>query len=255
MAQAVPVPEPIDAPILHQRWEDVGLVHWACPPEVLAPRLPEGLEIDRHDGAAWVSLLMFRAVRTRLPALPPIPGVSDFAEINLRTYATAPGERPGIWFLDLEAPRPVFVAAAQALAGIPYRVARTSVERTGDDVTYASDRDEARLRAVVRAGPPLPDSDISALDHFVTARWGAYSLVAGELRYTPVAHPMWPLHRADLVELDETLTRACDVPAPPADALVHFAPVVDEATLGIHRRAGDRGREAGAERGGDEAGN
>ncbi len=237
----VPIPEPIGLPVLRQRWHHTGFIHWRYAPHVLAPLIPAGLAVDVLDGSAWVSLVMFRCERTRLPGLPPVPPLSTFTEINLRTYVTAPGDRPALWFFSLEAPQPVLVAGARLMAGVPYYLARTSLEERDGEIEYRSSRlpSGASLRARIRAGPPCRPEELTPLDHFLTARWGAYSLVLGSLRYNPVEHPLWPLHAAELVELDESLVDAARLPPPDHPPLVQYATEL-EATIGLHRRAGPR---------------
>ena len=239
MSWEVPLPEPVGTPVLRQRWNHNGLVHWPYPPEQVRPLLPPGLELDVFDGSAWVSLILFQCEGTRLPGLPAVPFLSTFTEINLRTYVTAPGDRPALWFFSLEAPNPALILGAR-LAGVPYYAARTSVRVDDDVIEYRSRRvvgKAATLEARLRTGPPYRDEELRALDHFVTARWGAYSRVAGSLRYTPVEHPLWPLHHAELLDLDQTLTDAAGLPPPEGPPLVHHATGF-QATLGAPRRVG-----------------
>jgi uncharacterized protein YqjF (DUF2071 family) len=234
------LPEPVVAPVLRQRWSHTGFVHWAYPPEAVRRVLPEGLELDTLDGSAWVSLVMFRAERTRLPRLPPVPFLSTFTEINLRTYLTAPGDRPGLWFFSLEAPQPALVIGARVMGGIPYQAARTALRLRDGIVEYESRRvlgTPASLAVQVRTGEAYRDEELRELDHFLTARWGAYSVLGDDFRYTPVEHELWPLHHAELVALEQTLTDAAGLPTPGGEPLVHYAPTVD-ATLGVHREVG-----------------
>lgn len=236
---AVPVPERVACPVLHQTWAHTAFVHWRYPPEALRPLVPHPLQVDVDDGTAWVSLVLFRAEQSRLPGLPPLPFGSTFTEVNLRTYVTAPGDRPALWFLALEAPNPLIVLGGRAFAGVPYNpaTARTAVD--GDTVEHTSRRVRERgvaTRVRVRRGAPLSAEELTPLEHSLSARWGAYSVVGGRLRYTPVEHELWPLHHAELLALDESLTRASRLPAPEGEPIVRYAPAV-HATLGLHRSA------------------
>jgi uncharacterized protein YqjF (DUF2071 family) len=64
----------------------------------------------------------------------------------------------------------------------------------------------------VRVGPALADP--SPLEHFVTARWGLHTRAHGRTLHLPNEHPRWPLHRAELLHLDDTLITAAGLPAP-----------------------------------------
>ncbi len=52
--------------------------------------------------SAWLGITPFRLTNLRLRGMPPLPWVSAFPELNVRTYATRDG-RPGIWFFSLDA--------------------------------------------------------------------------------------------------------------------------------------------------------
>ena len=77
-----------------------------CPlavrPAVLESHLPSGLALDTFDGRAWLGIAPFRISGIRSRCLPAIPGLTDFPELNLRTYVVADG-KPGVWFFSLDA--------------------------------------------------------------------------------------------------------------------------------------------------------
>ncbi len=235
----VPLPEPLRLPLLRQPWHHTAFVQRRYPPEALRPLVPEALEIDELDGSAWVGLVMFECQRTRVPGLPPVLVPPRFTEVNLRTYVTAPGDRPALWFFALEASNPAVVAGGRLLAGVPYNPAVTSLVVEDGELRYRSERlwGGTKVDARVVPGAAFDEGELGPLDHFLTARWGAYSLVLGRLRYTPVDHPLWPLHHAELASLEQDLTAACRLPDPEGQPLLHHASPI-EATLGASRSVG-----------------
>src|SRR4051794_11874927 len=93
-----PVPE---APwVMGQTWEDLLFAHWPLPVDVLRPHLPDALPIDTYDGHAWLGITPFEVLGLRVRGTPPIPRLSRFPELNVRTYTTL-GGKPGIWFFSL----------------------------------------------------------------------------------------------------------------------------------------------------------
>ena len=64
----------------------------------------------------------------------------------------------------------------------------------------------------VRIGPALVAP--SELELFLTARWGLHTRAWGRSLHLPNQHPRWPLHRAELVHLDDGLVTAAGLPAP-----------------------------------------
>jgi uncharacterized protein YqjF (DUF2071 family) len=65
-------------------------------------------------------------------------------------------------------------------------------------------------RIRVRRGPALTEPDPVA--RFVTARFGLHTRWAGRTLFVPNEHPPWPLRRAELLDLDDTLLTAAGFP-------------------------------------------
>ena len=70
-------------PFLTARWSNLFLASYAVPPALLEERLPPGLTLDLRDGQAFVSLVAFEFLNTRVLGVP-WPGHVNFAELNLR---------------------------------------------------------------------------------------------------------------------------------------------------------------------------
>src|SRR5438270_13540279 len=87
-------------PFLTARWSNLCLLSYAVPPTLLENRLPAGLELDTRDGQAFVSLVAFDFLDTRVFGIP-WPGYRNFAELNLRFYVRQ-GEERGVVFLRSE---------------------------------------------------------------------------------------------------------------------------------------------------------
>jgi hypothetical protein len=45
-----PTRRPDERPVMYQRWRHLLFLHWALPPEVVAPLLPPGLTLDTFEG-------------------------------------------------------------------------------------------------------------------------------------------------------------------------------------------------------------
>lgn len=232
----------IERPVVHMRWEHVSFVHWSYDPAVVEPLLPPGLALDMWDGRAWVGLVPFVMAGVRPPFVPPLPGLSTFPEFNVRTYVRDGEGRDGLLFLTLEAAQPLALLARPAV-GIGYTLATMRVSRRGGDVGYASRRTwprnpQARVRMVVTVGDELPLDQQSDFDVWLTGRWRAFSHRWGQLFSTPVEHEPWPLHRATVAPADSRLVRACGLPAPAGDPVVHYAPAVNVRLGAPNRVAG-----------------
>jgi uncharacterized protein YqjF (DUF2071 family) len=85
-----------------QTWNDLLFAHWPLPPALVAPLLPAGLPLDTFDGQAWIGVVPFHMSGIRLRFTPPLPWLSAFPELNVRTYVTLDG-KPGVFFFSLDA--------------------------------------------------------------------------------------------------------------------------------------------------------
>jgi uncharacterized protein YqjF (DUF2071 family) len=232
--------ESVEHPIMLQGWNDLAYIHWPYDPDVVRQRLPDGLQVDTFDGKAWVGLVAFRMERIRLPGTPGIPYFGTFPETNVRTYVQGPDGRTGVWFHSLDVTRLLPVLVARSTYRLPYVWSKMSIDRQGDQVTYVARRRWPGPRGVVssftvRRGDRVPASEVSSLEHFLTARWGLYTRLRGRLAYAPVDHPPWTLERAALESLDDELVQDAGYPEPNATPLVHYSPGV-QVRVGLPRR-------------------
>ena len=229
----------VHRPVMLQGWKNLTFVHFAYDPEVVQRRLPPGLVVDTFEGRAWVGLVAFHMEDIRLPYLPPVPYLGTFPETNVRTYVRGPDGRPGVWFDSLDITRLIPVLVALGTYRLPYRWADMSIENQNDAVVYRTKRRwpgprGATSTIVAKPGAPIIPTD---QEHFLTARWGLYSVFGRGIAYAPVEHAPWPLQAATLVDLDDQLIEAAGYPPPAGDALVHYSPGVD-VRIGLPRRIG-----------------
>ncbi len=224
-------PRSVRRPVLLQGWHDLASIHWRYDPAVVQALLPDGFRVDTFDGSAWVGVLPFHMRRIRIPGLPPFGPLSTFPETNVRTYLIDPRGRRGVWFCSLDITRLATALVARVSYRLPYCWAAMTIEHDGDVRRYTSrrrwPRGEASSRVAVRVGPAVASDDLTDLDHFLTARWALGTRFGRRLMWADVDHPAWPVHRAELLELDETLVTAAGLPAPEGEPVVLWSPGVD----------------------------
>ena len=111
-----------------QTWESLVFVHWRVSVDELRPYIPAGLEIEEFDGSAWLGIVPFRITGLRARGMVPLPGLSAFNELNVRTYVRAADGKPGVWFFSLEATSRLAVRAARRTYRLPYFDARIALD-------------------------------------------------------------------------------------------------------------------------------
>jgi uncharacterized protein len=232
-----PTRRPPGRPLLRQSWRHLLFLHWPVPAADLRPLLPRGLEVDTHDGQAWVGLVPFVVTGSRPAWLPPVPGLSSFVEVNVRTYVHREGD-PGVWFFSLDASSRLAVAAARAVYHLGYRLARMQAERNGEWMRFQSRRVAPgplpatcamayAPRGAARSAPP------ATLDHFLLERYVLYAARGERLYKARVHHAPYPVQGADVEDLAEDLVTAAGLRRPPTPPIAHYAEGVDVGIFAI----------------------
>ena len=197
--------------------------HWPVRAHALRPLLPAGVEPDLRDGAAWIGIVAFRMTETRAARLIPPRGLGPIPELNVRTYVRVQG-KPGVWFLSLDTPSPLFVTIGRSVYGLAYHYARMVVARHGTRVHYASARGPAAFAATYEAQGPGAPAPAGSVQNWLVERYRLFALRGGRLVTADVAHPVWTLQPVTArIELN---TLAPDGIHFSGEPLLHFSPGV-----------------------------
>jgi uncharacterized protein YqjF (DUF2071 family) len=184
-----------------QTWEHLLFAHWPLRPDAVRGLVPSELSLDTFDGAAWLGVTPFIVRGLHLRGTPPIPRLSSFAEINVRTYVAA-ADKPGVYFLSLDASSRFAVGSARRRYLLPYFLAEMVARRVDGAVDYRSQRkssDGAPASFDASYGPRGDPYEASpgTLDHFLAERYCLYTLDdAHRLWRAHIHHPPWPLQSA-----------------------------------------------------------
>jgi uncharacterized protein YqjF (DUF2071 family) len=196
---------------MYQQWRDLLLLHWEYPANAIQRTLPKGLFVDTFDGKAYLGIVPFfmRSVRPRF--LPPLPGVSNFLELNLRTYVHDSDGVPGVWFYSLDANQRLAVTIARHCFHLPYEHATMKAQRTpSGQIRYTSQRPLQKQRGAkcqfeYAPGPELPQPQPDSLEFFLVERYRLYAAADNRLWRGAVAHDPYPLCRTEVTAWDEQL--------------------------------------------------
>ena len=222
-----PWPLPARAWLMGQTWYSLLFAHWAVRPEALRPLIPQPLELDLREGQAWLGVTPFVVGGLRLRGTPPLPWLSRFPELNVRTYVGY-GAHPGIYFFSLDAARLAAVAAARRAYRLQYFHAVMSARHRGGKVHYESERIDSRgppaqLRACYGpTGPRLP-IDHGSLERWLAERYCLYVVdERGRALRAEIHHPPWPLQAARATIEANTMAAQLGIELV-SDPLLHYS--------------------------------
>jgi uncharacterized protein YqjF (DUF2071 family) len=210
------------------RWHNLLFIHWPLDAAVLRPLIPPPLQVDTYDGLAWIGVVPFTMTGIRARFVPPLPGLSAFAEINVRTYVTM-GGKPGVWFLSLDAAHWLAVKAARLV----YYFASMSVQDTNGQFLYRSSRrhrggGEAQFAAVYGPIGGAYESTRGAIDHWLIERYCLYAADRrGRVFRGEIHHDPWPLQPARIEIQTNTMAVPLGIELPQTTPLLHFARRLD----------------------------
>ena len=214
------------------RWHELLFMHWPVPEETLRPLVPPDLSVDTFDGSAWLGVVPFRMSGVRPRFVPEVAPLSNFPELNVRTYVTADG-KPGIWFFSLDAHNPLAVRVARATYSLPYFDAKISCRVEGGEVSYRSvrtHRGAPPAEFAARYGPvgkPF-ESRPGTLESFLTERYCLYAAdKKGNVRRCDVHHRLWPLQPAGAEVEKLAMTGQIGVKLPETEPLLHYSKRLD----------------------------
>lgn len=172
----------------YQEWNKALFLHWEVPFDILRNFVPKELQIDRFERRCYVSLVAFTMQNIRPKNLPAISIVSDFEEINLRTYIDNGGKK-GVYFLSIEAEKAVSVFIARSLSGLPYE--KANIKRTATTYTSVNPIKGFHMEADFEVkNEPVHKS---ALDKWLTERYCLYLEKDGSMYRYDIHHKEWPI--------------------------------------------------------------
>lgn len=193
-AQLAARKRPVSPHVGSQRWNDLLFLHWQVDPQTVQSTLPPGLTVDTFDGEAYIGIVPFFMERVRPRWLPPVPWLSWFLELNVRTYVHDAQGRPGVLFYSLDCNQPIAVRVARAAFCLPYFDARMTARRNGDQVDYTCRRSntaDGTAKFSWRPAGASREAIVGSLEFFLVERYFLFTqgrggqLYAGQVHHRP----------------------------------------------------------------------
>lgn len=180
----------------YQEWNDALFIHFKVDKTLLQDLIPDGLNIDTHEGQAYIPVVAFRMEKIRPRLLPSVSFISNFYEINVRTYIDMDGKK-GVYFLNIEAEKRLSAWVARTLSGLPYE--KSTILRTPQSYINHNRTKDYTLQAQFNVDDHITTK--SSLDIWLTERYCLYLPQNHEMIRYDIHHVEWPLFQVNCNEL------------------------------------------------------
>ena len=171
-----------------QKWNHVLFFHWEVPVYFLQEHIPKEIELDTFNNMAWVSLVAFEVSDMRLRNMPSLPYLSNFQEINLRTYVIQ-DDKPGIYMFSIETDKLIEVLLTRTFIGLPYK--KSNIKRTLKKIVSQNKTSNQKLDVTI--GKTRPIAEKTNLDFWLTERHCLYEICGNEICRFDIHHKEWEL--------------------------------------------------------------
>ncbi|RIV72590.1 YqjF family protein [Flagellimonas aequoris] len=172
----------------YQEWNNVLFLHYQVSLSELEKFVPKHLEIDLFAGSPWISVVVFTMEKVRLKNLPYFPPISNFHEINIRTYVKF-NNKPGVFFLSIEGEKLLSCKIAKAISNLPYRYSCIIKSTTTCQSKNELFGDQLKLTFEIGA-PKMYKND---LDLWLTERYALFQNTINSINTYDIHHLEWPL--------------------------------------------------------------
>jgi uncharacterized protein YqjF (DUF2071 family) len=218
---------------MSQRWSNLLFIHRPATLDTIRALVPATLTLDLYEGTAWVSVTPFYLSHLRPRGVPSIPGMSEFPELNVRTYVTH-GGKPGVYFFSLDAGNALAVFGARALYWLPYFRASMSVREARDGTIHYRCRrthrnaSPAEFHARYRPTGPQSHCKPGTIDYWLTERYCLYAVdPAQRVRRAEIHHRPWSLQPAEVEIERDTMAQAAGLTLPAEPMRLAFSRRLD----------------------------
>jgi uncharacterized protein YqjF (DUF2071 family) len=194
-------------PFLTAHWRYLAMLNFAIDPQLLAPYVPAGTELDFYQGETYVSIVGFLFYHTVVLGLP-IPRHRNFEEVNLRFYVRKKSGdtwRRGVVFLRELVPRFAIAVTARIFYGEPYQALpmRSEVkdDESGVAATYEWRRGKKWERLAMTGHGAAQNIVAGSHEEFITEHYWGYTARGRLTSEYRVEHPRWKFWPADSFDL------------------------------------------------------
>lgn len=185
----------------YQEWNRLLFLHFEIPFETLRALVPPALALDDWDGKYYISVVPFTMEQIRPRLLPAVGFISNFDEINVRTYVKKEG-KAGVYFLNIEAGKSLSVFVSKKLSGLPYE--KAEMKRKKERYTSSNAKKHFQFDARYTIGEAVQQK--TPLQTWLTERYCLYVYVKNTLYRYQIHHKVWELKEIRFEDLKVNYT-------------------------------------------------
>lgn len=180
----------------YQEWNRAIFLHWQVDLVELEKFVPEEIEIDLFDGKPWVSLVAFTMEKIRPRYLPYFSPISNFDEINIRTYVKSKN-KTGVYFLSIEGGKRLSCKVSKMVSELPYRFSK--MKRTSNQYSSNNSEFEDEFNIEFSIGKKM--SEKSKLDEWLTERYALFQDTKTSINEFEIHHVEWEIKKLEVEKL------------------------------------------------------
>jgi uncharacterized protein YqjF (DUF2071 family) len=181
----------------YQEWNNAIFLHYQVNLNELEKLVPEELEIDLFEGKPWISVVAFTMEKIRPKNLPYFSPISNFDEINIRTYVKS-NHKSGVYFLSIEAGNKISCKVAKRLSELPYRF--SEIKRTDKKYESLNLGLNDKLNIEYTIGKQLTVK--TELDKWLTERYALFQDTEKSINEFDIHHLEWPINEIEFQQLE-----------------------------------------------------
>jgi uncharacterized protein YqjF (DUF2071 family) len=186
---------------LTAEWRKLIMANYLVAPDLLAPYIPNGTELDLFNGQCFVSLIGFMFQRTRLKGIY-VPMHVNFPEVNLRFYVRHGDKdgvvKRGVVFIRELVPRAALTFVANTFYGENYATVpmrhKWQERNTGLIIAYRWEKNGWQKLQVTTSAMQQPIIAGSEEEFITEHYWGYAKQRNGRTTEYEVVHPKWNIY-------------------------------------------------------------
>lgn len=211
----------------YQEWNNVIFLHWQVEIEELRKFVPDNLEIDFFNQKPWVSLVAFTMEKIRPKYLPSFAPISNFDEINIRTYVRK-NNKSGVYFLSIEGGTKISCKISKSLSELPYRFSKMTRQKN----TYKSYNQIFKDNLYLEFSKGTLLKKKTDFEEWVTERYALFQDSGDTINSFEIHHIEWPLYDIEIEQIN--------VDYPRFSGMLNNSPVYKHYSPGVQVIAWDK---------------